>query len=280
MKMPKPLILLMVTLGLLLLSAAGFTQGRRGQPQTGVFYTDVPEHPFGVILARPTWTTLTLSLLAYQDMEGMIAYGTQKGTYPFKTETFKLSKNVPAQVVLSSLHPDTRYYYRLNRREPGAANFAAEEECSFHTARPAGGTFTFTVQADSHLDENSNPEVYARTLANALASQPDFHIDLGDTFMTDKYRSGFRTAARQYLDGIVCQLVPQPGHRRFDNTRSAQEYEYVRGDILSAPGMMRIAVSEAKATVEYVRTYLAANERDGRKNGQVAYSYSIAAPAK
>lgn len=27
-------------------------------------------------------------------------------------------------------------------------------------------------------------------------------------------------------DGIIYQLVPQPGHARFDNTRSAAEYGY------------------------------------------------------
>jgi hypothetical protein len=86
--------------------------------------------------------------------------------------------------------------------------------------------------------------------------------------------------AKQDLDGIVHQLVPQPGHRRYDNTRSAREYGYVHGDILSAPGFMRISVSSGKVTADYVRTYLADDERDGRKNGQVAYSYSIDATGK
>jgi hypothetical protein len=30
-------------------------------------------------------------------------------------------------------------------------------------------------------------------------------------------------------DGIIYQLVPQPGHSRYDNTRSAAEYGYASG---------------------------------------------------
>ncbi len=41
------------------------------------------------------------------------------------------------------------------------------------------------------------PAIYERTLANALADHPDFHIDLGDTFMTDKYPN-FKDALPQY----------------------------------------------------------------------------------
>ena len=85
---------------------------------------------------------------------------------------------------------------------------------------------------------------------------------------------------KQDLDGIVYQLVPQPGSRRNDNTRGAQDYGYVHGDVISSPGHMRVTVSNSKVTVDYIRTYLAADERDGRKNGQVAYTYSLNAAAK
>jgi hypothetical protein len=43
---------------------------------------------------------------------------------------------------------------------------------------------------------------------------------------------------------------------------------------------MRITVSKDQITAEYLRTYPAADEREGRKNGQVAHSYSIHAAAK
>jgi predicted phosphodiesterase len=59
--------------------------------------------------------------------------------------------------------------------------------------------FTFTITADSHLDENTDRVLYARTLANAAADQPAFHVDLGDTFMSGKHASR-EAAARQYAD--------------------------------------------------------------------------------
>jgi hypothetical protein len=203
----------LAALSLLLLASSSFPQGRRGQQQPSVFHTEVPAHPIDVILARPAGTTMTLSILAYKDMEGVIACGAQKGSYPYKTEIIELKKGVPANVVLSALSTNTRYYYRLDYREPGEPKFVPGKECSFHTARPAGSPFTFAVQADSHLDENASPQVYARTLANALAGRPDFLVDLGDTFMTDKVRPNYRDAFKMYLAqryyfGLLCKSAP------------------------------------------------------------------------
>jgi hypothetical protein len=69
------------------------------------------------------------------------------------------------------------------------------------------------MQADSHLDENANPQAYEATLRNIAAGTPDFFIDLGDTFMTDKRRSDFKKAFPQYLAqryyfGLVCHSAP------------------------------------------------------------------------
>ena len=61
------------------------------------------------------------------------------------------------------------------------------------------GSFIFSITADSHLDEHTDRELYQRTLRNAAADKPVFHIDLGDTFMSEKHTN--RTAAaQQYLD--------------------------------------------------------------------------------
>lgn len=45
---------------------------------------------------------------------------------------------------------------------------------------------TFTITADSHLDETTSRELYERTLRRAAADKPAFHMDLGDTFMSEK----------------------------------------------------------------------------------------------
>lgn len=63
----------------------------------------------------------------------------------------------------------------------------------------AADTFVFTITADSHLDYNTDRALYERTLKSAAADKPAFHIDLGDTFMSEKHTNRV-DAAKQYAD--------------------------------------------------------------------------------
>jgi len=173
------------------------------------FNVVVPAHPFDLILARPENHSITLSVLAYQDMEGRVAYGTQAGVYTVEMPMRQFKKDVPVEVILNSLQADTTYYYQFRSRTGGAAPLANSAEYTFHTARPAGSKFTFTMTADSHLDEHTSADVYKQTLAHIRADKPDFHIDLGNLFMTDKHSSRNEAAAqylaqRYYLGEIGC----------------------------------------------------------------------------
>ena len=71
----------------------------------------------------------------------------------------------------------------------GASAFEARAEHTFRTQRPRGSAFTFAVEADPHMDENSDAATYRLTLINMLAGEPDFLVDLGDSFMSDKLQS-------------------------------------------------------------------------------------------
>jgi predicted phosphodiesterase len=137
-------------------------------------------------------------VLAYADREGLIQYGPKAGAPVAKTAAFALKAGQPAEVVISGLQPDTRYYYRLGTRA-GSGAWTTEPEHSFQTQRPPGHPFTFTVQADPHLDNKVEPKLLERSLLNCLSDSPDFLIDLGDTFMTDKYRGARELAAKQYV---------------------------------------------------------------------------------
>jgi predicted phosphodiesterase len=69
------------------------------------------------------------------------------------------------------------------------------------------------MQADSHLDNNTDVRVYQQTLANMLADKPDFMIDLGDTTMVDKFgnfytRSESQYKAQRYYMGRIAHSVP------------------------------------------------------------------------
>jgi predicted phosphodiesterase len=57
----------------------------------------------------------------------------------------------------------------------------------------------FTITADSHLDDHTDREFYQRTLRRAAADKPLFHVDLGDTFMSEKLTNRAE-AAQQYVD--------------------------------------------------------------------------------
>jgi len=140
-----------------------------------------------VILGAPTTSSMALKLLS-SNQSGVVSieYGTQPGAYSDRTTATSLVAGEPLGMTLEGLGANTAYYYRINFQPFGAA-LGFGTEYSFHTARPVGSTFTFTLQADSHLDENSSLDQYHNTLANVLADKADFHIDLGDTFMTEKH---------------------------------------------------------------------------------------------
>jgi 3',5'-cyclic AMP phosphodiesterase CpdA len=455
----------------------GRGEGRRMEVRMPVplFRTEVPAHPFDLILGRPTDRAITLSVLTYDDLEGFVAWGPEPSAPTGRSATTIFRKGEPVELVLGPLQPGTRYHYRFHSRTPGAAGFGATEEYSFTTARLPGSRFTFTVQADPHLDFGIEPAIYVKSLRHAVAAGTDFHVDLGDTFMTDKYphytdalpqylaqryyfglvgtrapvflaignhdgeqparggakegsmsvwsarmrtkyfpnpvpdefyrgnvtpdpvvgplenyyawewgdalfvvldpfwystrggrgdnwsrslgrtqydwlartlersrakykfvflhhlvggetpegRGGAEAAAffewgghdldgrdtfaqhrpgwptpihsllvqhhvsavfhghdhlyvQQERDGIIYQLVPQPGHGRFDNTRSAAEYGYKSGVIQGASGILRVHVSPERTQVEYVRAYPDSAEDATRRSGLVSHSYVIA----
>ena len=84
---------------------------------------------------------------------------------------------------------------------------------------------------------------------------------------------------KQELDGIVYQLVPQPGHPR-SGTKSAKEYGYLSGEVQGSSGHVRVRVSGDSARVDYVRAYLPAAEGGNQRNGDVSYSYMLSGDGK
>ncbi len=141
-----------------------------------------------LILGRPTGHSITVSVLADRDLEAFVEYGIKPGAYPGKTAATKSQANKPFEVLLDRLTPNTRYYYRLRCSESSEAEYTAGAEYSFHTQRPAGSTFTFGLQGDSHperLDRMYHPDLYVRTMENVRRDRPDFDVTLGDDFSVD-----------------------------------------------------------------------------------------------
>ena len=174
------------------------SRGHRAREVASSFNVAVPSHSYDLILARPENNSVTLSILAYENLEGFVAYGSRAGDYTVRMTVQQFKNGEPVEVVIDGLQANSSYYYQFHWRAVGAEQFNKSPEYTFHTARPPGNTFTFTMTADSHLDEHTSTAVYRQTLTNIQADKPDFHIDLGNLFMTDKHANRDE-AAKQYL---------------------------------------------------------------------------------
>ena len=149
----------------------------------------LPKFDGNIVLGRPTDRAVTVNILFNTDQESIyIEYGESSGSLLRQTPVRQaIRAKVAHEELVAGLEADRRYYYRVRFRGAGQTVYGATSEYSFHTKRAAGSTFTFTMIADSHLftAQHCDPARYALALQNALADNPDFHIDLGDTFRTD-----------------------------------------------------------------------------------------------
>ena len=188
----------------------GSGQGHRAPTGTNIFNVTVPNHDLDIILARPEDHSIAISIQAHRVMSGNICYGTQRDALTNQTPRIDLSIGEPAVFTLNKLSPDTQYYAGFREKSslganPNIINF------QFHTARPPSSAFTITMTADVHLDEHTSAVVYQQSLANLRADAPDFHIDLGNLFMTDKHATRDEAwrqylAQRYYLNQLGCPL--------------------------------------------------------------------------
>ena len=138
------------------------------------------------LLGKPTDTSITINIVPDATIEYYYEYGTsQGGPYTDETSPVVVTGGEPHEVVITGLSPNTRYYYRMIYDGDGDVNdgdYEVRDEHTFHTQRDPGRTFVFTITADPHARWNDR---YQQAMINILNDLPDFHLDLGDTFMTD-----------------------------------------------------------------------------------------------
>ena len=134
------------------------------------------------LLGRPTDTSITIKIVPDQTIQYYYEFGTSPGSYIAQTTTQTATGGQPHQVTLDSLSPNTKYYYRMQYNYAGTG-WVARSEHSFWTQREQGEEFTFTITSDSHVNILlGNASTWTQTMTNVAADQPDFHLDLGDTF--------------------------------------------------------------------------------------------------
>lgn len=148
-----------------------------------------------VLLGSPTNNSIMVSCLTNADAGGgYLSWSTSVQAREFFSD-FKYSDSInPSVFSITGLQADQDYYYQYNFLGR-SGEWKSTPVGHFHTARPAGAEFSFTIQADSHLDGNSDLSIYQTTLSNIKRFGSDFHIDLGDTFMTEKFSTPLTNVA-------------------------------------------------------------------------------------
>ncbi|MDR3666375.1 MAG: metallophosphoesterase [Ignavibacteriaceae bacterium] len=168
------------------------------------------------LLARPTDKSITISIVSSSALEAYIEYGITSGAYTNETSHVTQTANLPIVIDLTGLTADTKYYYRFRYRTSGSSgSFSARTEYSFHTQRPAGSTFKFDITSDSHVNIMLGTLAFwTQTLNNIKLDNPDFLLDLGDTFAMDNVTT-VSTAEANYLYqrsastlGLISPSVP------------------------------------------------------------------------
>ena len=183
--------------------------GAGGQVEPAV----IPAYAFNTWLCRPQADSVTVSVMAWQDIDAVIDYGATAQQLDQRVKPFKLIAGESKSVVLVGLQADAEGFYRISYRLAGDTEVLVDQVRRFHTQRAPGSSFRFVMQADSHLDVSTDVNVYQQTLTNIAADQPDFMIDLGDTTMVDKFGNFFMRAesqykAQRYYMGQIAHSVP------------------------------------------------------------------------
>jgi PKD repeat protein len=223
------------TVSLIASNAAGSTTATRSVVVAPA--TSATPSGFGIVLGRPTDSSIAASVVADPGTDVYLEYGTASGAYSNQTSAQTVPASGPAVVGITGLRPDTRYYYRARNRSRTDTDYRADTEHTFVTRRLPGNAFTFVVQADPHLDSNSSAAVYRQTLLNELADQPDFMVDLGDTAMVDKCA----------IDGSTLCATPPPSTAAGVWARNALMRSYFDVACHSVPLFMALGNHDGEA---------------------------------
>jgi hypothetical protein len=138
------------------------------------------------LLGRLTDSSVTISIIPDSGIDYYYELGTETGAYTKQTGEFSALGGEPHKAVIDGLDANTHYFYRMQYHQSGETGWIAREEHSFWTQRASGQEFTFSITSDSHVNIMlGNATTWTRTLNNVVDDNPDFLIDLGDTFDMD-----------------------------------------------------------------------------------------------
>jgi uncharacterized repeat protein (TIGR02543 family) len=176
---PKKCIFsLFITLSLLL--------GAMGMPAMGVMAATTITFSGAELLGRPTSNSITIKIVPDTTIEYHYQYGLTAGANTWMTGNLTATGGQPSEQTITGLSPNRQYFYRMQYHLPGEPDWVNRTEHSFWTQRATGDSFTFDITSDSHVNIMlGNATTWTQTMNNVADDQPDFLIDLGDTFAMD-----------------------------------------------------------------------------------------------
>ncbi len=116
------------------------------------------------------------------------------------------------------------------------------------------------------------------TTSGFAAKRPGWGKPIHQLFVDNKVNIFFQghdhLFAHEMLDGITYQEVPMPSDSTYQIGMLANADAY-NADQMAGTGHLRVKVSAAEVKVDFVQAYLPRDENGSRKNGQIAFTYSI-----
>lgn len=177
-----------------------------------------------LVLGRPTDSSIAISLITEQSGDAQISYSKVGESSLYYSPLASTTALKPTVFELTGLQASSGYHYQVSFRAEGETKFVQYPAYSFQTQKAKEVSFSFAIHADPHLgirvrgpeeEEKADESHYAKTLANTLASNVDFVVDLGDTFMSEK------NYKRDYYE-------PADGIDKTEPLRSWVEEDYLR----------------------------------------------------
>jgi hypothetical protein len=182
---------------IILISILGIPPGQKVEAATTITFSAEE------FLGKPTDTSIAVNILPVSTIEYHYQVGTVSGVYDdlLQTPTVTATGGQPHELTITGLEANTRYFYRMRYHLPGETDWIVRTEHSFMTQRAAGDTFVFVVTSDSH-NATSSSTSFVQAMQNINSDQPDFVLDLGDTFFAEYTRnSGIQANVNNaYLD--------------------------------------------------------------------------------
>lgn len=143
-----------------------------------------------IILGRPTNSEMTVSVTPKEgEPTVFVEWGEASNSYTHQTGTQSISQNYPGVFIMDELEQNHVYYYRLCVIKDSYDNWDETEEHHFQMPRSTDSNYSFVIQADSHLLNKADQDLYQRSMDQMASFNPDFMFDLGDAFLNDQVKT-------------------------------------------------------------------------------------------